>query len=204
MSEPQSSYGMRLAYNSLLLVTSGLTASKMTASTHPFAYSACLVGGAVAVLGLLRALLGNDRDPGEMRMLRDINHSVLELVPLPLVNMELYMLTQGLGAIVLSHSIFVLPLLLDLRCSIWYARKHCDLTETLRDLTLLGCITSLGYLAVRELNWVYARMALTMLLVKYVPVLLDYIDDGTGEDLIVCGSALFFYQLGKVTALADK
>lgn len=203
MSEPQSSYEFRLAYNSLLLVTSGLTASKMTFACQPFACCACMVGGAVAVLGLLRVLFA--RKPEDLRMLRDINRGVLELLPLPLVNMELYGLSQGsFSPLVLGHCVSILPLLLDLNCSLFRQRKNCDLSETLRDVTMLGNIISLGYLAYQECNMIYTRMSVVMFAVKYLPVILNMVNDSTGEDMIVCGSAYFFYQLGKVTGLTGE
>ncbi|KAM8717101.1 hypothetical protein ACLKA7_003899 [Drosophila subpalustris] len=201
MSEPLSSSGLRLVYNSLLLLTSGLAARKISLQKHPYAFSACVVGGAVAVLGLIRVIFGDDRDPQQFQILRDVSHSVMEMVPLPLVNMELYIVSHGVGPLALGHGIFVLPLLLDLRCSIVKDRKNCDFTETLRDLLVLGNIVSLGYLSVREGNFLYMRMAITMGMVKYIPIFLDSIQDSAGEDLIVCGSALFFWLLGKENCL---
>ncbi|XP_062142341.1 uncharacterized protein LOC133850302 [Drosophila sulfurigaster albostrigata] len=201
MSEPLSSSGLRIIYNSLLLLTSGLTARKLSMLKHPFAFGACVVGGAVAVLGLLRGFYGNDRDPEQFQMLRDVSHGVLELVPLPLVNMELYTIRLGVGPLVIGHGIFVLPLLIDLHCSVVKERKNCWLAETLRDLLLLGNIVSLGYLAVRESSSLYMRMAFTMVVIKYTPVVLDNIHDNTGEDMLVYGSALFFYFLGRADVL---
>lgn len=203
MSEPQSRYELRLAYNSLLLMTSGLTVSQMMPSCHPFACGACVVGGTVAVLGLLRVLFASK--PDEMAVVRDINRGLLELLPLPLVNMELYRRTQGTcSPLVLGHCVVLFPLLLDLNCSVKQQQSNCNLSDTLRDLTMLANIISLGYLAYREANSIYLQMSASMLLVKYTPVLLDYVNDGTGEDMIVCCSAYFFYQLGKVTALVEE
>ncbi|KAL7723259.1 hypothetical protein ACLKA6_018062 [Drosophila palustris] len=186
MSEPLSSSGLRLVYNSLLLLSSGLAARKISFQKHPYAFSACVVGGAVAVLGLIRVIFGDDRDPQQFQILRDVSHSVMEMVPLPLVNMELYIVSHGVGPLALGHGIFVLPLLLDLRCSIVKDRKNCDFSETLRDLLVLGNIVSLGYLSVREGSFLYMRMAITMGVVKYIPIFLDSIQDSAGEDLIVC------------------
>ncbi|KAH8263256.1 hypothetical protein KR044_006472 [Drosophila immigrans] len=202
MSEPQSSSGFRFVYNSLLLITSGLAAKKVSMAKHPFAFGACVVGGAVAVLGLLRAILGSDGDPEQFQMLRDVSHGLLELVPLPLVNMELYMASLGMGPLVVVHAIFVLPLALDLRCSVRQERKDCCLAESLRDLLMLGNIVSLGFLAVREHSTLYVHMALIMAAIKYTPVVLDNIQDDTGEDMLVYGSALFFYLLCHAEVLA--
>lgn len=201
MSEPLSSSGLRLIYNSLLLLTSGLAARKITLQKHPFAFSACVVGGTVAVLGLLRVIFGDDSDAEQFQILRDVSYGVLEIVPLPLVNIELYSLSHGVGVLSMAHGIFVLPLVLDLGCSIVKDRKNCEFSDTLRDLLVLGNIISLGYLSVRQSNFLYMRLALTMGVVKYAPVLLDSVQDSAGEDLIVCGSALFFYLLGKANDL---
>ncbi|KAH8377382.1 hypothetical protein KR093_005177 [Drosophila rubida] len=201
MSDPLSGSGLRFIYNSLLLCTSGLTARKLSLMKHPFAFSACVVGGAVAVLGLLRAVFGSDCDPSQFQMLRDVSHGALELVPLPLVNIELYMSSLGMRPLVFIHGIFVLPLVLDLRCSVMKDRKNCWITETMRDLLVLGNIVSISYLGLREGNSVYIRMALTMTLVKYTPLLLDNVQEDTSEDMLVYGSALFFYLLGHVDAL---
>ncbi|XP_064540847.1 uncharacterized protein LOC135430208 [Drosophila montana] len=199
MSEPISSRGLRFIYNALLLTTSGLTATKLMPQKHPFALAACVVGGLAAVFGLVRAFL-DDGSSREFRMLRNVTQCMLELMPLALVNMELYAHSLGVGAVALAHGIFVLPLLLDLRCSVFKNRKDCDLTETLRDLLVLGNIVSLGFLAVKERNYLYLRMTLTMLVVKYYPVLMDSAQEETGEDLIVCGNAYLLHLLGKAVA----
>lgn len=220
MSEPISSRGLRFIYNALLLTTSSLTARKLVPQKRPFALAACVVGGLAAVFGLIRAFLddgsrrgggggagggggrasNSSSDGSEFRMLRNVTQSMLELMPLALVNMELYAHSLGLGAVALAHGIFVLPLLLDLRCSVVKNRKNCDLTETLRDLLVLGNIVSLGFLAAKERNLLYLRMTLTMLVVKYFPVLMDSAQEETGEDLIVCGNAYFLHLLGKAAA----
>ncbi|EDW05006.1 GH10086 [Drosophila grimshawi] len=201
MSEPMSSGGLRFIYNGLLLTTSGLAMRHLSLERQTFAFVACLVGGAAALVGLCRALFGSSTTITGRSRARDVCQGMLELVPLPLINMQLYEHRLGLGNVVLAHGILLLPpLLLDLRCSLVKERKNCDLTETLRDLSMLGNIVSLLFLAAREHNFLYMRMGLVMLLVKYYPVLADSAQEETGEDLIVCGSALLFHQLGHALA----
>ncbi|EDW11250.1 uncharacterized protein LOC6575804 [Drosophila mojavensis] len=207
MSEPVSSRGRRFIFNAVLLTTSGLAARKLSLEQQPFAMVACVIGGVAAALGLLRVAFGsagegpyrryrgNER---EFRMLRNVSQGVLELIPLPLVNMELYAHSLGLGPLALAHGIFVVPLLLDLYCSMVKQRKDCDLTESLRDLSMLGNIISIGFLSVKESNFIYMRMTLIMLVIRFYPVIMDTAHEEAGEDLVVCGTALFFHMLGKV------
>ncbi|EDW75631.1 uncharacterized protein Dwil_GK23972 [Drosophila willistoni] len=197
MSEPISGRGLRCAYNGLLLYSAYSTVKKMHLAEHPCAYSACIVSGTVAVLGLLRVIFGSGHSD-ECRKLRDVNQGVLELVPLPLVNMELYIRSTGVSPLALSHAIFVLPLVGDLCCSIVKERRQCDISECLKDLTVLGNIVSLAYLAHVEENFIYMRMMLVMAVMKYGGVLVDSIHEGTGEDLQVCGTALFLHLFGRV------
>ncbi|XP_023175346.2 uncharacterized protein LOC111602503 [Drosophila hydei] len=207
MSEPISSRGLRFLYNSVLLTTSCLAALNLGLEKQPFAMGACAVGGVAAVVGLLRVAFGpaggsaSQRQRGsepELLMVKNVTQGMLELVPLPLVNMELYAHSLGVGPVVLAHGIFVVPLLLDLYCSMVNHRKDCEWTESARNLSMLGNIVSLGFLSVREKNFIYMRMTLTMLVIRFYPVIMDTTNEETGEDLIVCGTAFFFYMFGKV------
>lgn len=196
MSEPLSGPWLRFAYNGVLLYTAVMSASKMQPEEHPFALAACVVGGITAVFGLLRVMFASGQ-PEECRKLRDITHGVLELVPLPLTNMDLYMQSTGWSAVALGHAVFVVPLLCDMSCCLAKNRRDCEISDSLKDLTVLGNIVSLGFLAFMERNFLYLRMMLVMIVVRYGVVLVDSIKEDAGEDLQVCGTALFLYQLGK-------
>ncbi|XP_016979011.1 uncharacterized protein LOC108044488 [Drosophila rhopaloa] len=196
MSEPLSGPWLRFVYNGLLLTTAVFSGRKMQPEEHPFALAACVVVGFSAVFGLLRVIFASGQ-PEECRKLRDITHGVLELVPLPLANMDLYMQSTGLSAIALGHAFFVLPLFCDLGCSLAKNRRDCAFSDSLKNLTVLGNIVSLGFLAFVERNFLYLRMMLVMIVVKYGVVLVDSIKEDAGEDLQVCGTALFIHLLGK-------
>ncbi|KAH8249503.1 hypothetical protein KR032_010047 [Drosophila birchii] len=203
MSEPLSGPWLRFAYNGILLYTACTSAYKMQPTEHPFALAACLVGGITAVFGLLRVIFASGQ-PEECRKLRDITHGVLELVPLSLTNMDLYFQTTGWSTITLGHSLFVLPLVCDMRCCLAKNRMDCEVSDSFKDLTILGNIVSLGFLSYVERNFLYLRMMLVMAVVRYGVVLVDSIKENAGEDLQVCGTALFLYQLGKaVEAVTD-
>ncbi|XP_017060373.1 uncharacterized protein LOC108100817 [Drosophila ficusphila] len=196
MSEPLSGPWLRFIYNGLLLSSAVFSGRKMHPEEHPFALAACVVVGVSAVCGLLRAIFASGQ-PEECRKLRDITHGVLELVPLPLANMDLYMQSTGMSAIALGHAFFVLPLICDLGCSLAKNRRDCSFSDSLKDLTVLGNIVSLGFLAFVERNFRYFRMMMVMIVVKYGVVLVDSIREDAGEDLQVCGTALFIHLLGK-------
>ncbi|EDV59264.1 uncharacterized protein LOC6541528 [Drosophila erecta] len=196
MSEPLSGPWLRFVYNGLLLASAVCSGRKMLPEEHPFAMAACVVVGFSAVFGLLRAIFASG-EPEECRKLRDITSGVLELAPLPLANMDLYVRSTGLSPIALGHALFVLPLVCDLRCSLAKDRRDCALSDGLRNLTVLGNIVSLGFLAYVERNFLYLRMVLVMIVVKYGVVLVDSIKEDAGEDLQVCGTALFVHLLGK-------
>ncbi|KAH8333699.1 hypothetical protein KR059_002578 [Drosophila kikkawai] len=196
MSEPLSGPWLRFAYNGVLLYTAVTSACKMQPEEHPFALAACVVGGIAAVFGILRVVFASGQ-PEECRKLRDITHGVLELVPLPLTNMDFYMQSTGLSAVTLGHAVFILPLVCDMRCCLAKNRIDCEISDGLKDLTILGNLVSLGFLAFVERNFLYLRMMLVMAVVRYGVVLVDSIKENAGEDLQVCGTALFLYQLGK-------
>ncbi|KAH8385365.1 uncharacterized protein LOC110177029 [Drosophila serrata] len=196
MSEPLSGPWLRFAYNGILLYTAVSSGCKMQPEEHPLALVACMVGGITAVFGLLRVIFASGQ-PEECRKLRDITHGVLELVPLSLTNMDLYMQSTGWSAVTLGHGFFLLPLLCDMRCCLAKNRVDCGISDSLKDLTILGNIVSLGFLAFVERNFLYLRMMLVMAAIRYGVVLVDSIRENAGEDLQVCGTALFLYQLGK-------
>ncbi|ALC38962.1 CG14537 [Drosophila busckii] len=197
MSQAVSGRGVRFISNSLLLLGSTWTAKKLTVEAYPYAFSACVVGGAAALVGILHVLLANEYDVDELRQYQELRKGMLELMPLPLVNMQLYMLSQGMGTLVMAHASFVLPLAMDICCSLAWRRKNCYISETLRDLCMLGNILSLGFLAFKERNSIYLRLMLTMASIKYGPMLFDGVEDEAGENLLVLGSAMFLYSLGK-------
>ncbi|EDW52044.1 uncharacterized protein LOC6611583 [Drosophila sechellia] len=196
MSEPLSGPWLRFVYNGLLLASAVCTGRKMQSEQHPFAMVACVVVGFSAVFGLLRVIFASGQ-PEECQQLRDITSGVLELAPLPLANMDFYMQSTGLSPIALGHAFFVLPLFCDLGCSLAKDRRDCAFSDSLRNLTILGNIVSLGFLAYVERNFLYLRMVLVMIVVKYGVVLVDSIKEDAGEDLQVCGTALFMHLLGK-------
>ncbi|KAH8412979.1 hypothetical protein KR009_007247 [Drosophila setifemur] len=198
MSEQLSGPWLRFIYNGILLSTALLSARKMQPEEHPFAFAACMVGGITAIFGLLRAIFASGQ-PDECRKLRDVCHGVLELVPLPLANMDLYMQSTGMSAVALGHSFFVVPLMCDLGCALAKNRRDCEISDSLKNLTVLANIVSLGFLSVVERNFLYLRMMLVMIVVKYGVVLVDSIKEDSGEDLQVCGTALFLHLLGKAT-----
>ncbi|XP_030384546.1 uncharacterized protein LOC115631843 [Scaptodrosophila lebanonensis] len=196
MSDPISGTLPRFVYNSLLLGSASYAAWCIDSDTYPCAFAACVVGGVSALVGILRALFGSGQAE-EYRKLRDVNSGVLELVPLPLVNIDLYAESQGMGALALGHCVFVVALSFDLGCSLAKDRKDCDISEMLRDLTVMGNIISLGFLAFMERNFIYVRMALIMGVMKYGSLFVDSIHEGVGEDLQVLGTAIFLYWTAK-------
>ncbi|XP_017152585.1 uncharacterized protein LOC108162379 [Drosophila miranda] len=197
MGEPASGRCARCLYNSLLLTTALRAVQNLRPEEHPCAYAACAVGAVVAGLGLLRVIFASGQ-PHECQKLRDVCHGCLVLAPLPLVNMELYTLSTGLtSAVTLGHACFVLPLSLDLCCSLFKDREDCHTSDSLRNLTILGNIVSLGFLGMMERNFAYIRMMLVMVAVQYGGVLMDSMQEEAGEDLQICGTALFFHLLGK-------
>ncbi|KAH8281442.1 hypothetical protein KR054_000461 [Drosophila jambulina] len=203
MSEPLSGSWLRFAYNGVLLYTAVTSGHKMQLQEHPFALAACVMGGVTAVIGILRVIFASGQ-PEECRKLRDITSGVLELVPLPLTNMDLYLQSTGWSAITLGHACFVFSLVCDMRCCVAKNRLNCEVSDSLKDLTILANIVSLGFLAYVERNFLYLRMMLVMALVRYGVVLVDSIKEHSGEDLQVCGTALFLYQLGKAVESVTK
>lgn len=196
MSEPLSGPWLRFIYNGVLLGTSVMSARKMDLEQHPFALAVCVVGGVTAIVGLLRVLFASGQ-PEECRKMRDVTHGVLELVPLPLANMNLYLKSTGWSPIALAHSFFIIPLICDMGCCLAKERRDCEMSDSLKNLTVLGNIVSLGFLAFVERNSLYLRMMMVMVVVKYGMVLVDSMKENAGEDLQVCGTALFIHLLGK-------
>ncbi|KAH8237525.1 hypothetical protein KR038_003738 [Drosophila bunnanda] len=203
MSEPLSGPWLRFTYNGILLYTAVTSGCKMQPEEHPFALVACMVGAVTATFGLLRVIFASGQ-PDECRKLRDITYGVLELVPLSLINMDFYRHSTGWSGVTVAHAFFLVPLVCDMRCCMAKNRVDCETSDSLKDLTVLGNIVSLGFLAYVERNFLYLRMMLVMAVVRYGVVLVDSIRENAGEDLQVCGTALFLYQLGKAVESVTK
>ncbi|KAH8343201.1 uncharacterized protein [Drosophila kikkawai] len=150
---------MMCAYNGLLCAATGFGLIKIGPSEHPYAFAACVIGFARGVINLVTTLVNEDDET--LRELSWIVGHVMDVVPLPLINVSLYLKAES-NNIALAHGLFLLPLGVT-----WLLRKlrnEGDFEEfgtvpTLKILTILGNITSLVFLAINDSSWILGGMA---------------------------------------------
>ncbi|XP_017151482.1 uncharacterized protein LOC108161683 [Drosophila miranda] len=134
--------------NLLLIAACIYTMRNLSSAEHPYGYVVagfCLVEG---IAGLLRALPVADVDEGGFAFV--ISSTILEVMPLPMANIEFY-LKSDLSGVAMLHLLTIIPLIYDVVDKI-LDDSDPGLTEWLKDLALLGNIGSMAYLANNDDN----------------------------------------------------
>ncbi|XP_036318886.1 uncharacterized protein LOC118733553 [Rhagoletis pomonella] len=184
--------GLSMVFNGLLVGASGLALYSIQPAEHPYAFSACAFGLCHGLLGIIHAYKKGD-EGDRCNKIREISTSVMEIIQLPLINIELYLASSETSALALGHALFIIPLAFDLIAKLLTEEGDDSNTNTLKDLTILGNIVSLTFLAVNESNHTYICMAITAFLTKYGATLLDSYWEGTLENTVLTGYSLFTF-----------
>ena len=179
-----------LLVNTMLAGASGWAMYRMNGPMeHPYGFAASAFGLCHGLLGMIAACKTDDE---EQAKIKDISKSIMEIVPLSLVNIELYNMSEN-SNLALGHGLFIIPLAFDI-----LAKLFCDepnetnATDTLKDLTILGNIASLLYLTVQEGSAWYGGMAAAAFLSRYGAMLIEHYSEGNGALATVFFDAVFF------------
>ncbi|TDG50351.1 hypothetical protein AWZ03_003256 [Drosophila navojoa] len=137
----------------------------LTPAEFPYAYTAaafCLVHG---LLGVVRTLEGG----GECDRTYAVSSNIVEVIPLPLANIEFYSHSSESG-VALVHALSLILLLYDLIGSM--ADDWNSSTDTVKDISLLGNIASGTYIGVQEENYFHVGVAAAAAVSRFGPTVL--------------------------------
>ncbi|KAH8276750.1 hypothetical protein KR044_008143, partial [Drosophila immigrans] len=176
---------MDALFNSLLVVSSGYAMYTLHPLQTPYGYAAATLSLVHGLVGVVRAASSDD---DECNRLRQITSGVMELVPLPLANIELYLKSSS-PQLAMAHGCFVVPLAFDVVAK--WRDVEDNSTATLKDLTLLGNIVSLLFLGVNQSSNVYGGMAAIAFAARYGSVLFDYYWEGLGVHINLMANSAF-------------
>ncbi|EDV99831.1 uncharacterized protein LOC6565068 [Drosophila grimshawi] len=176
---------MDALFNSLLVVSSGYAMYTLHPWQTPYGYAAAALSLVHGLLGVVRAA-NNDDD--ECNRARQITSGVMELVPLPLANIELYLKSSS-PHLAMAHGCFVIPLAFDLVAK--WRDSEDNSTATLKDLTLLGNVVSLLFLGVNQSSNVCGSMAAIAMAARYGSVMLEYYWEGLGIHFNLLANSAF-------------
>ncbi|KAH8335153.1 hypothetical protein KR074_003187, partial [Drosophila pseudoananassae] len=171
--------------NSLLVVSSGYAIYTLRPSETPYGYAAAALSLVHGLLGVARAASNND---DECKRLRLITSGIMEIVPLPLTNIELYLKSTN-PSLALAHGCFVVPLVYDLMAKM--GDNEDTSTETLKELTLLGNVVSMLFLGVNQSSNMYGGMAAIAFAARYGSLVLDNYFGGLGSDFNLLAHSMF-------------
>ncbi|KAH8276745.1 hypothetical protein KR044_008138 [Drosophila immigrans] len=157
---------------------------------HPYAFTACVIGFCHGLLGLVECLTGDSN----VSSAKETTNSILEIVPLPLVNVDLFFGGEG-NNIALGHGLFIVPMAISAIVGLVKgSESDGDATrDTLKLLTILGNITSLCYLAVNEGSWVMGGMAALAFMAKYGAEFLEQQIEGSGQPVKYLSWSGFYF-----------
>ncbi|KAM8720502.1 hypothetical protein ACLKA7_006532 [Drosophila subpalustris] len=176
---------MDALFNSLLVVSSGYAMYTLHPLQTPYGYAAAALSLVHGLVGVVRAA---HIDGDECNRLRQITTGIMELVPLPLTNIELYLKSSN-PHLAMAHGCFLIPLAFDV-VAIWRDVED-NSTETLKDLTLLGNVVSLLFLGVNQSKNVYGGMAAIAFGARYGTVIFDYYWEGLGGHVNLLADSAF-------------
>uniref|UniRef100_A0A1B0BPG2 Uncharacterized protein n=1 Tax=Glossina palpalis gambiensis TaxID=67801 RepID=A0A1B0BPG2_9MUSC len=175
-------------FSGILLGTTGYAMVSVSPIERPYAYTACTVGFCHALAGLVKSLVSKKNFT---KRIKRLTCSCLEIMTVPLINIELYLKSEQSSPLALGHGLFIVPLAFDVITKVAPNEEGDEIaTQTLKDLTILGNIISLLFLAANENISVYGLMALAAFTAKYGAILMDNLLTSTGE-----GTSLIAYAI---------
>ncbi|EDW65678.1 uncharacterized protein [Drosophila virilis] len=166
--------------NAVLCGVTGYGFYAMPPQSHPYAFSACLIGFCHGLLGLIECISGSE----QVKSARETTNSILEIVPLPLVNIDIFFGGES-NNIALGHGLFIVPMAISVLVGLIKGEggEGDDAVETLKLLTILGNITSLCYLAINEGSYYMGGMAFLAFMAKYGSEFLETQIEGSGDPI---------------------
>ncbi|ALC48750.1 CG16782 [Drosophila busckii] len=158
---------------------------------HPYAFSACVIGLCHGLVGLIDCLTSDEN----AKKCKDMTTALMEIVPLPLVNVELFFGGES-NNIGLGHGLFIVPLAIS--CLVALCKNSgeevSEAYDTIKLMTILGNITSLCYLAVNESSWLLGGMAFLAFMAKYGAEFCESeVSEGSGQPITYISWSAFFF-----------
>ncbi|XP_037726276.1 uncharacterized protein LOC119557563 [Drosophila subpulchrella] len=189
--------------NVLLCGATGFGFYKIGPSEHPYAFTACVIGFCHGLFGLVSSLTGDEN----AKKVTDTTTSIMEIIPLPLVNVDLYLAAES-NNIALGHGLFIVPLAVSVIINLFKGESgeegEGSALETLKTLTILGNITSLLYLSINESSWNLAGMAFLAFMAKFgAKFFEEQVSEGSGEPVTYL-SWSGFYVLTALATTGEK
>ncbi|XP_020809561.1 uncharacterized protein LOC110185185 [Drosophila serrata] len=172
------------AVTNLLLIAACVYAFYTLApAENPYGYLAASFSLAHGLLGLVRAYYEEEDECGRAFI---FSASILEVIPLPLANIEFYLISDH-SAMALVHALSFIPLFYDVLGKM--GDEWDSSTEALKDMALLANIASASYLGFNDDNLFYYAVAGLAFLARYGAILFEYLMEGAGAHLATLGSA---------------
>ncbi|XP_017066864.1 uncharacterized protein LOC108104998 [Drosophila eugracilis] len=173
--------------NLLLILACIYAMYSLKPEDHPYGY---MMVSFSLVHGLLTLVLYYNEDtedePVECGRCFQISNSILEVIPLPMANIEFYLLSDE-SEVAQVHGLSLIPLFYDIIGKVvddWNTS-----TETLKDIALLFNIASTMYLTIKDGNHIYGAVAATALMARFGTSLVDRFAEGYGTYLATLGHA---------------
>ncbi|EDV45724.1 uncharacterized protein LOC6550760 [Drosophila erecta] len=179
--------------NVILCGATGFGFYKIGPSEHPYAFTACVFGFCHGLFGLVSGLTDNEN----AKKVTETTTAIMEIIPLPLVNVNLYLATES-NNIALGHGLFIVPLAVSVILAFFKGESGGEgegsALDTLKTLTILGNITSLLYLAINENNWNMGGMAFLAFMAKFgAKFFEEQINEGSGEPVTYLSWSGFYF-----------
>uniref|UniRef100_A0A6P4F2X8 Uncharacterized protein LOC108048537 n=1 Tax=Drosophila rhopaloa TaxID=1041015 RepID=A0A6P4F2X8_DRORH len=169
--------------NLLLIAACFYAMYSLTPADNPYGYMAASFSLVHGLLGMVRSFSDEFDECGRTFL---ISASILEVIPLPLANIEFYLVSDQSG-VALVHGLSLIPLFYDMLGKM--GDDWDSSTETLKDLALLGNIGSTSYLAIKDGNHLYAGVAATAFVARFGAALIDHFMEGFGPHVATVGNA---------------
>ncbi|KAM7349302.1 uncharacterized protein ACRADG_008305 [Cochliomyia hominivorax] len=199
---------MDALFNGLLVGTSGYAMYVVKPSEHPIAFTAAAVGFCHGCAGIYTRFIDSscDSEGSEGKCtnnFKKLTSNCMEIVTVPLVNMDLYGSSDQSNALALGHGLFIIPLAFDMTFKFFGTEGDGDeSTAILKDLTVLGNIVSLLFFAVNESNFAAGIMSFAAFFSYSGSMVMEYMLRGTEENSCLAGYALFFAYLPQALGIS--
>lgn len=185
-------------FNGLLLGTTGYSMFSLNPIEHPFAFTASAVGFLHGCAGLYTRFLASScgTESSESKCLNNfkkLTTNCMEIITVPLINMDLYRSSAQSNALALGHGLFIIPLAFDMTFK--FVAAEGDEEESLavlKDLTVLGNIVSMLFFSVNESNFAAGMMSLAAFFSYSGSMMMEYTFKGTEENSCLAGYAVIF------------
>lgn len=178
------------ALSAALCGVTGYGFAMIAPQDHPFAFTACVIGFCHGLMGIIDTFVDNEN----LKTAKKISHEILDIFPVPLVNLDLFLNGEG-NNIGLGHGLFIVPLAVSMLITLIKddPNDNGEAYHTLKLMTILGNITSLVYLAFNDGSWVEGGMAVLAFMAKYGTETIEQLADQQLEPLkYLCYCGYYF------------